>query len=120
MNARNEHYFAGYRDDWKVDLVSRPLVMDALEYATPEVVQFLIEFGAKLDSHESVYDLAHPCGPAALWAFRDHVESEVTYVVARNANLRARDECGATMLHRCAPGLFVPQFFRLISSRKTL
>ena len=72
------HYFGGYRDDWKVDYVIRPLIIDAIDYATPEVVQFLIKFNVNL---EAQYDESFPCGPASILSFRDSVESDVTYVV---------------------------------------
>ncbi len=78
MNSRNLHYFAGYRDDWKVDHVIRPLIIDAIDYGTPEVVQFLIKFNVDLDAQ---YDECFPCGPACVLGFRDTVESDLTYVV---------------------------------------
>ena len=41
-----------------------------------------------------------PCGPAAFWAFKDEIDSEVSLVVTRYADVSLRDELGQTLLHK--------------------
>lgn len=41
-----------------------------------------------------------PCGPTAFWTFRDDIDSEVTLVVSRYADVSLRDEVGRTLLHK--------------------
>ena len=41
-----------------------------------------------------------PCGPTAFWAFKDDIDSEVTLVVSRYADVNLRDELGQTLLHK--------------------
>ncbi|XP_013382703.1 uncharacterized protein LOC106153356 isoform X2 [Lingula anatina] len=97
VNPIDPYYIAGFKTDYSVEYVQRPLIIPALEICTPEVIDFLIQFGADLGKH---YEATAPCGPAAFWAFRDDIDSRNTLVVAQRADVtHLRDERGATMLH---------------------
>jgi len=97
VNPVDPNYLAGFKPDLSGEYVPRPLLIPAIEICTAEVVDFLIRFGADLSSH---YDEDAPCGPTAFWAFKDDIDSEVTLVVTRYADVTLRDELGQTMLHK--------------------
>ncbi|KAF6023264.1 hypothetical protein EB796_018421 [Bugula neritina] len=97
VNPIDCHYLAGFKPDLSGEYVPRPLIIPAMEYCTADVVDFLIRFGADLSCH---YDECAPCGPAAFWAFKDDIDSEVALVVTRYADVTLRDELGHTLLHK--------------------
>ena len=96
-NITDEFFHVGFTWDRHAEFMSRPIIITALEICTPEVIEFLIRFGANLSRE---YEESFPCGPAAFWAFRDHVNDENALVVARYADVNLKDELGATLLHK--------------------
>ncbi|XP_067942160.1 uncharacterized protein [Watersipora subatra] len=97
VNPIDPHYLAGFKPDLSGEYVPRPLIIPAIECCTADVVDFLIRFGADLSGH---YAECAPCGPTAFWAFKDEIDSEVSLVVSRYADVSLRDELGQTMLHK--------------------
>ncbi|KAI0227678.1 hypothetical protein LSAT2_021835, partial [Lamellibrachia satsuma] len=96
VNTIDDFFYVGLTHDRHAEFVSRPIIVMAMEICTPEVVDFLLRFGADLSGH---YEERAPCGPIAFWAFRDHVSNENALVVSQHADVMLRDEIGTTMLH---------------------
>ena len=48
VNTTDESHFVGYTDDRHAEFIRRPIIVSALELCTPQVVDFLLNFGADL------------------------------------------------------------------------
>jgi len=48
VNTIDECHLVGYTDDRHAEFIRRPIIVSALELCTPQVVDFLLNFGADL------------------------------------------------------------------------
>ena len=48
VNASNDNYLVGYTKLYHTEVLSKTLILSAMEVCTPEVIEFLIRFGADL------------------------------------------------------------------------
>ena len=51
MNTIDDFFYVGLTHDRHAEFVSRPIIVMAMDICTPEVVDFLLRFGADLSSH---------------------------------------------------------------------
>jgi len=48
VNTVNHYFLAGFTLDRHAEFIQRPIIVAALEICTPDVVDFLLQFGADL------------------------------------------------------------------------
>ncbi|TGZ60616.1 hypothetical protein CRM22_008430 [Opisthorchis felineus] len=96
LNANLENYFESLSNNLRASFVKRPLILNVMEYSSPEAVGFMLKAGANV---REFYPAPNSHGPLVFWAFNDFINLETTMEVAKYGPVDLRDINGSTMLH---------------------
>ncbi|KAG5453063.1 hypothetical protein CSKR_106229 [Clonorchis sinensis] len=96
LNASLENYFESVSNNLRASFVKRPLILNVMEYSSPEAAGLMLKAGANV---REFYPAPNSHGPLVFWAFNEFINLETTMEVAKHGPIDLRDINGSTMLH---------------------